>query len=55
MFDEDYAYHVFNNENQTTYVCQHCERQFRANRARGRLAFCEDCADAIENGYDMYE
>ena len=37
-------------KNQATHTCKGCRARFKANKARGPLAYCDRCADLIEQG-----
>ena len=36
-----------------SHECKSCGWEFRADARRGNLAHCDQCADAIEAGFDV--
>lgn len=46
-------YHWFYKEDQVEHECEGCSTKFSANACRGALAYCDNCADRIEQGFDV--
>ena len=38
---------------QLEHACQGCGTKFKAHESRGKLAYCDSCADRIKRGEDI--
>ena len=53
--DDPEAYKEWNAAgNQIEHTCDACGQMFRAHYSRGKLGFCDRCADILEMGGDPY-
>ena len=54
-FDDEESFNRQWNDpkNHTQHTCKGCGATFGAHYSRGPLAYCDGCADRIEQGWDI--